>query len=604
VSGRYPPIADYALIGDCHTAALISRHGSIDWCCMPRFDSGSVFGRLLDWDKGGFCSIEPAGEIHSSTREYLEDTLVLATTFHLSGGVLRLIDCLTTRGADAEGPRHQILRVLEAERGRVEVRVRLRPRFDYGEVTPWIRHEGSQVYSAVGGDDALVMSGHPDLHETDDAEVCADVTLAAGERMRLSLEFARPEELDQGSLGGQTPEELDLRLEQTIDWWRRWFETVTVDGPGSDGVRRSAAVLKALSYTPTGAIVAAPTSSLPEVVGGARNWDYRYSWIRDSSFSVRALADLGCEQEAGSFRRFVLRTSAGSIDDLQVCYGVGGERRLTEERLALERYRESAPVRIGNSAHDQLQLDALGELVNLTWRWHLRGNSRDDDEWRFLLQLVDAAAERWQEPDAGIWEWPGDPRHFVHSKVLCWAALDRGLRLAEACMRKAPERRWRKARDDVRDAVESEGYDADRGVFVQAFGHSELDAALTLLPTVEFVDWGDERMVRTADAILDELEVDGLIRRYKTADGLGGREGAFLACSFWLAECLAHQQRLEQARELFDRAVATANGLGLFSEEYDTGAGEMLGNFPQGLTHLSHIATATALRENTPAADV
>jgi GH15 family glucan-1,4-alpha-glucosidase len=343
--------------------------------------------------------------------------------------------------------------------------------------------------------------------------------------------------------------------------------------------------------------VAAPTTSLPETVGGRRNWDYRYSWIRDSSFTVRAMADLGCESEADSFRRFMLRTAAGSVEDLQVCYGVQGQRRLTPMELDLEGYRGSRPVRVGNSAEHQLQLDVYGELLNLTWRWHLRGHSPGDDDWRFLVQLADAAAERWREPDAGIWEWPSGSRHFVHSKALCWAALDRGLRLAKECMRKAPEQRWRKVRNEIREAVESEGYDERRGVFVQEFGSEELDASLLLLPTAGFVDWGDERMVRTADAIREELDDDGLIRRYKTPDGIGGREGAFLPCSFWLAECLARQHRVEEARDVFDRALATANDLGLFSEEYDTRADELVGNFPQALTHLSHIAAACALLE-------
>ena len=594
---RYPPIADYGLIGDCHSAALVSRAGSIDWCCMPRFDSGSVFGRLLDWDRGGFCSIEPDGEVDSVFRDYLEDTLVLATTFHLSVGVLRLIDCFTMQSAERDDPHRQILRVLEVERGSVDVLFRIRPRFDYGDVTPWIRHEGRQVFSAMGGNEALVVSGDPDLHEGDEQEVCARATVTAGSRVRLSLQFTPPEELDRESPRAVEPEELDHRLDETIDWWRRWFDTVSVRGPRAAPVRRSAAVLKALSHTPTGAIVAAPTTSLPESMGGKRNWDYRYSWVRDSSFSVRAMADLGCEAEADSFRRFMLRTAAGSVEDLQVCYGVGGERRLDEQELELEGYRGSKPVRIGNSAESQLQLDVYGELIALTWRWHLRGHSPGDDDWRFILELIDAAVEHWREPDAGIWEWPGEKRHFVHSKALCWAAVDRGLRLARDCMRKAPEQRWRNARDEIREAVESKGYDKQRGVFVQAFGSDELDASLLLLPTAEFVDWDDERMVRTADAIREELSDDGLIRRYKTPDGIGDREGAFVPCSFWLAECLARQRRHDEAREVFDRAVAAANGLGLFSEEYDTRAGEMLGNFPQGLTHLSHIAAATALQD-------
>jgi GH15 family glucan-1,4-alpha-glucosidase len=415
--------------------------------------------------------------------------------------------------------------------------------------------------------------------------------------VRLSLQFARPEEVDRDQPQAPAPEELDARLDETVAWWRRWFTTLSVKGDGAEDVRRSAAVLKALSYTPTGAIVAAPTTSLPEVIGGKRNWDYRYSWIRDSSFTVRAIADLGCEAEADSFRRFILRTAAGSVHDLQVCYGVRGERRLQEMQLDMEGYRGSRPVRVGNSAEHQLQLDVYGEILNLTWRWHKRGHSPGDDDWRFMLELVDAAAERWQEPDQGIWEWSGEPRHFVHSKALCWAAVDRGLRLAKECMRKAPEQRWRRARDEIREAVENEGYDKERGVFVQVFGRDDLDAALLLLPVAGFVDWEDERMVRTTDAIREDLDDHGLIRRYDGPDGIGGREGAFIPCSFWLVECLVHQGRLEDAREVFDRALATANDLGLFSEEFDTRSDEAVGNFPQGLTHLSHIAAAQALRQ-------
>lgn len=600
-SDDYAPIADYGLIGDCFTAALVSREGSIDWCCMPRFDSGSVFGRLLDAECGGSCWIEPSGKILSLHREYIEDTLVLVTTFHLEGGVLRLTDCMEMRtDVDSVDPHRRILRVLEAERGSVDIRVRITPRFDYGDLKPWIRHEGRQVFSAVGGDEALVFSGDLELREGDDHEVFAEATIRPGERTRLSMWFTRPEELDEKPPQAADPHELDRVLEGTIKWWRSWSSGIGIEGVESSDALRSAGVLMALSHAPTGAIVAAPTTSLPETVGGERNFDYRFSWIRDASLTVRAMADLGFEAEADRFRRFMLRTAAGSVADLQVCYGVGGERRLGEQELELAGYRESKPVRVGNHATDQLQLDVYGELVNLTWRWHKRGNSPDDDEWRFIHDLVETVLERWEEPDAGIWEWPAKPKHFVHSKVLCWAAVDRGLRLAEECMRKAPERRWRKARDEIREAVESKGYDSKRGVFVQAFGEKALDASLLLLPTVEFVDYEDERMVRTADAIREELDDDGLIRRYDVSDGLGGREGAFLACSFWLAECYANQHRADDAREVFDRAVACANELGLYSEEWDTRAGEMVGNFPQGLTHLSHIAAVVALYENEP----
>jgi GH15 family glucan-1,4-alpha-glucosidase len=391
---------------------------------------------------------------------------------------------------------------------------------------------------------------------------------------------------------------IDRRLDDTIAAWRRWAETLSRKGPDAAGILRSALVLRALTYRPTGAIAAAATTSLPEVAGGERNWDYRLSWIRDSALAVRSLAELGCEDEADGFRRFVERSAAGNADDLQVMFGIAGEHRIGERQLdSLAGYLGARPVRVGNDASGQLQLDAYGHLVDQSWRWYGRGHEPDDDYWRFIVDLVEAAVARWREPDAGIWEWPGEPRHFVHSKVMCWAAVDRGLRLAEACMRKAPERRWRQAREEIRAAIEDHGYDRDRGVFVQAFGEKSLDAANLRLPGLEFVAYDDERMIRTADAIRDDLGSDGLIRRYAADDGLPGREGAFLACSFWLAEVLAHQGRVEEARAAFDRAIATANDLGLFSEEYDPEQGLMLGNFPQALSHLAHLEASIALTD-------
>jgi GH15 family glucan-1,4-alpha-glucosidase len=346
--------------------------------------------------------------------------------------------------------------------------------------------------------------------------------------------------------------------------------------------------------------VAAPSTSLPEVIGGERNWDYRYAWVRDASFSSRAFAELGCYEEADAFRAFVMRSAAGHAEDLQVFYGVAGERRLSADALEeLEGYRSSAPVNVGNDASTQRQLDVFGELINLTWRWHRRGHSPSDDDWRFLVSLIDRAAEQCSQPDYGLWEWPGEPDHFVHSKVLCWATLEWGIRLADDCMRRAPTRRWAQTRDELRKAIERRGYDRKRGVFVQAFDRTELDAALLLLPTVEFVAWDDERMVRTIAAIREELDAgDGLLYRYTRDDGLAGKEGAFLCCSFWLVECLARIGELDEARTVFDQTTARANDLGLFSEELDPRSGELLGNFPQGLTHLSHIDAAVALSES------
>jgi GH15 family glucan-1,4-alpha-glucosidase len=592
---RYPAIADYALISDSNSAALVSRAGSIDWCCIQRLDAGSCFGRLLDWEKGGFCSISPKGGARSSSRRYLEDTLVLETTFEAEGGEARLIDCFALP-ADPRYPNRQVLRVVEGVSGYVELEMEIAPRFDYGAVAPWLRQEGVGVYSIIGGNDGLLISGVTGLSPSDKHTLGATIGVHPGDRVRLSILSVPPERLDYDPPEAPAADEVDRRVDGTVERWREWASDLRFEGPYKSGVLRSALVTKALMNDLTGAVAAAPTTSLPEVPGGEMNWDYRYAWIRDSYFSVRSLAEVGFEDAADDFRRFIERSAAGSADSLQLMYGLGGERRLTEEKLGfLAGYRGAKPVRVGNAAAGQLQLDMYGELLELSWRWHRRGNSPDDDYWRFLLELVDAAAERWSEPDQGIWEMRGAPRHFVHSKVMCWATLDKGLRLADECMRKAPERRWKKVRAVIREAIESEGYDRVRGVFTQTFGSEDLDAALLLLPRVGFIDYSDERMLRTTDAIREDLADDGLLKRYRSEDA---QEGVFLACSFWLAECLAHQGRTEEATAVFDRTLATANDLDLYSEEYDTGAREMLGNFPQGLTHLSHISSAVALAEH------
>ncbi len=595
----YPPIADYALISDGRSMALVSRAASIDWCCMPRVDSGSCFGRLLDWERGGYCLIEPVDSDFSSFRSYLDETMVLSTTFACRGGEARVIDCFTMPEESQGAGAPQLLRVIEGIRGRVELRIVVAPCFDYGEVKPWLRYHGRKLYTAVGGSDCLLISSDLELERTSQDQLQGSLTISAESRVRLALAFQRPSEMNSRDLQPPSSQDLDGQLEGTIRGWREWASQIDLGGPYGPGAARSALVIKALTNPETGAVAAAATTSLPEAIAGTRNWDYRYSWIRDSSFSVRSLAEVGCYRAAGAFRRFIQESAAGSAGDLQIMYGVGGERRLTEIELPLDGYRGSRPVRIGNSAAKQRQLDAYGELVELSWRWHLRGHSPDDDYWRFLVELVETAVEAWREPDRGLWESRGEPKHYVHSKVMLWTAIDKGLRLAEDCMRTAPVERWRKARDRIRRVVERDGYDAKRNSFVQAFGSKNLDAALLLLPSVGFIDYHDRRMVGTVDAIRENLDAgDGLILRYRTEetdDGLAGREGSFLACTLWLAECLAQQGRLEEARKAFERVLSTSNDLGLFAEEFDTEKGEMLGNFPQALTHLSHISAALAL---------
>jgi GH15 family glucan-1,4-alpha-glucosidase len=591
VGEAQPPISSYGLIGDRRSVALVSAGGSIDWCCLPRFDSGALFARLLD-PEGGHCSIETERVLG---RRYLEQTLVLETWLAGDEGEARLLDFFVISG-DGEQP--CLVRIVEGVRGSLGLKAEVVPRFDYGAVSPWLREAGGEnAFAAIGGDDGLLIRADFELEVVDRHRLEGELTVAEGERRRLSLGYRRPVELEPlDRFERLDPQWIDTALEQTVEYWRGWFSRLSGDNPDLEGVAHSAAVLKALAYEPTGAIVAAPTTSLPEArdLGGSRNWDYRYSWVRDSAMAVRSLAELGGEEEADAFRRFVERSAAGHADDLQVLFGVGGERRLGEEELEhLSGYRGATPVRAGNAASNQFQLDAYGQVLDQSWSWHQRGNSPDDDYWRFLADLVDVACERWVEPDRGIWEWRGEPRHFVHSKALAFAAIDRGIRIAADTGRQVSER-WPEAREEVREAILSRGYDEQRGTFVQAFDCPDLDAALLRLPAVGFIEWADERMIGTADAVRRRLDLGGLLRRYDADDGLP-EEGAFLACSFWLATCLARQGRREDAREVFERTTATANDLGLYSEEYDPAREQMLGNFPQALTHLSHIEAALAL---------
>jgi GH15 family glucan-1,4-alpha-glucosidase len=596
VSDPYPPIADYALIGDCHGTALISRSGSIDWCCIPRFDSDSCFGRLLDWNRGGFCSIAPTSPF-SSTRRYLKDTLVLETTFETDDGILRVYDCFAMRAGGRQRPHRQILRIVECLRGRVELNITISIRFDFGELRPWLRQVDDATVVAVGSNDGLVMWSDAGLKSSNKHDISTTIEVGERERKRLSIQFDWPENLDRNSGRIPSPGVCDERLRQTIEWWKTWTSKAHITGDGRNDAIRSAIVLKALNYAPTGAIIAAPTTSLPETPGGERNWDYRYSWVRDSIFTVVSLSSLGFTAEADGFRRFIERSAAGSADDLQIMYRVDGSRRIAELTLkSLEGYRGARPVRIGNKAAHQVQLDVYGELLELAWLWQQRGHSPDEDYWRFLRELVGAAARRWTKPDHGFWEVRGKPQHFVHSKVMCWVALDHGIRLAEQLGLEAEVDDWKSTRANLAAEIETKGYDSHRGIYVRAFGASDLDAALLLLPRVGYIKYDDPRMVRTVDAIASELVEDGLVLRYRAEDGLRGKEGTFLACTFWLVECLARSGRKKEAQVFFDRAAATANDLGLFAEEFLVADGEMTGNFPQGLTHLSHISALAGLQ--------
>jgi GH15 family glucan-1,4-alpha-glucosidase len=587
-----PAIRDYALIGDCQGLALVSDSGAIDWCCVPRPDSGSCFGRLLDHEIGGTFRVSPTASSRVE-RRYIEDTLVLETTFHTDTGVIRLIDCMAL-GSESAGPR--LIRAVEGVEGRVSIDVLISPRLEYGALRPWIRSHDGGVFTAIGGPTGLVFSGSIDLRQVGPHDLMGQATLTKGDRHTLSMTYSAPDQIVEdppSDLLDQGWEE----VERTIAFWSAWAGSSDSQRQRSAAIR-SAVVLKALSYSPTGAFVAAATTSLPEAMGGVRNWDYRYSWVRDSAFAARALLQLGFRDEATRFRGFVERSAAGSADDLQPMYGVGGEIRLPEVELDfLDGYRGSRPVRVGNAAFPQRQLDLYGYLLDLAWRWQLHGVTPSQAYWEFLVTIVDAACERWTKPDRGIWEVRGEPQHFVHSKVMCWSAVDSGLRLADELGVVAPVGRWEETRAAMQHSIESRGYDESRGVFVRAYESGDLDTALLLLPWVGFVDFDDERMIRTTDEIQVTLGHRGLLRRYTADDGIDGDEGTFVACTFWLAECFARQGRLDKATESFDLGINTANDLGLFSEEYDPVGNEMLGNFPQAMSHFSHITALCAIEE-------
>ncbi|MBX3619091.1 MAG: glycoside hydrolase family 15 protein [Rhizobacter sp.] len=600
--GPYPPIEDYALLSDCDSLALAGRNGSIDWCCMPEMDSDSCFGRLLDWQRGGHCSIAPADLTQATSQRWYEPgSMVLATTFHTGQGQVLLHDFFALEGRPGHhSDSDHLVRIAECRQGEVGLRVEVAPRFDYGAIVPELREVVPGLYTAWGSNQGLLIRCDPPLRlDPKTSSLIGDLPLREGERVCLSIRFVRPEDLDAcAQSAAAEPWALDPEklLAQTIAWWSAWETADGVAVHADPQTRRSALVLKALCSERTGAMVAAATTSLPEAPGGSRNWDYRFSWIRDSVLAVSELYALGHVREADRFRAFIERSAAGHARQLQVMYGVDGRRRLTELQLDhLEGWRGARPVRIGNAAADQVQLDIYGNLLQLAWMWHDSAESIDRHYWDFLVRAVDATCERWQEPDHGIWEMRAEPRHFVHSKMMCWVALDRGLRLAQRHGAPAPLERWQRVRELIRHDIEERGYDSARGVYRQAYGETHPDASLLLLPKFGYLPHDDPRMARTVDWIAAELERDGLLLRYAHHDGLPEREGVFLPCTFWLAEALAGLGRRDEALRCYERAAACANELGLFSEECLREGRGMLGNFPQAFTHLSQLSARLAL---------
>jgi alpha,alpha-trehalase len=616
------PIADYALLSDRHSAALVSREGSIDWLCFPRFDSPSIFGRLLG-DEAGHWSIRAVAAT-GVTRRYLERTMVLETTFRTPTGTVAIADALAmgegNRGHElGQGAPHLLLRRATCLEGEVELSLECAPRPEYGLVRPLVDAVDGGV-TAFGGADVLVLSS-PVALAVGQSVVSGQLHLRRGETAGFALHHARRAETGTARVWSQS--EISARFEHTVSAWESWSELhQAYVGPWQDLVHHSGRVLQALSFAPTGAICAAATTSLPEAVGGTRNWDYRYAWARDASFTIEALWVAACPDEANEFFDYMATSAAGSLDrggDLQIMFGIGGERDLSERELPhLEGWRHSVPVRVGNGAWKQRQLDVYGELLSAVYRLsdHLFdttsrrvGPLADPERWgappnlaattlRFFVELADAAARRWQEKDQGIWEVRGEPRHFLYSKLMCWVALDRALSLAERLDASDRVEGWRQARDQIREAILTRGWSNQANAFTQSFGSDELDASSLMLPLVGFLPADDPRVVATINATEERLTDDrGLVYRYRSGDGLEGEEGTFLLCTFWLAQALARAGQPARARTVFGRAAAFVNDVGLLAEEIEPVSGELLGNFPQAFSHIGLVNAAWAISE-------
>jgi GH15 family glucan-1,4-alpha-glucosidase len=582
------PIADYALIGDGRTAALVGRDGSIDWLCVPRFDAPACFAALLGGPEHGRWQIAPAAAaVKRTQRRYRAHTLVLETDFETAdGSAVRLVDCMPLAN-----DRCDIVRNVECLRGEVTLRMELVIRFDYGHIVPWVRKTNGHVL-ATAGPDTLELSASVPTHG-ERMKTVASFTLRQGERAFFVLNYRASHQAAPPALDAQAA------LQATERAWAEWSARSCYEGRWPDAVMRSLITLKALIYEPTGGIVAAPTTSLPEQFGGVRNWDYRFCWLRDATFTLNTLLLAGYTDEALAWCSWLLRAVAGSAKDLQMLYGVDGHRRLPEIELGwLPGYDGAAPVRVGNAATEQFQLDVYGEVMDMLHLARSVGLHLQPHVWQIQKALVDFVASHWHEPDEGIWEVRGPRQHFTHSKVMAWVAVDRAVKAVERFGLKGPVDEWRRLRDEIHAQACTSGYDAQRGCFVQHYGSTDLDASLLLIPLVGFLPPDDARVRATIDAIRRELVVDGLVMRYPTVhgvDGLPPGEGTFLPCTFWLADSLAITGRLAAADEVFERLASACNDVGLFSEEYDPRTRRMMGNFPQALTHMALVNTARLL---------
>jgi GH15 family glucan-1,4-alpha-glucosidase len=581
-------IEDHGLIGDLHTAALVDRDGTIDWMCLPRFDSAACFAALLGNESNGLWRLAPVGAGQADRRRYRGDTLILEHEWDTPEGSVRIIDFMPPSAG-----MHDVVRIVEGLSGRVAVHSELRLRFDYGRSVPWMHRADGQVVGTAGPDAVSLSTDVPTYGRA--LTTHADASVTAGETVSFVLNW------HPSHLPSPKPADPASALAETELFWSDWVSRYTHAGPYSAAVLRSLITLKALTYAPTGGIVAAPTTSLPEEIGGVRNWDYRYCWLRDSAFTLDAFVRSGYVEEARAWRDWLLRAIGGTPDDLQIMYGVAGERRLPEYHLPwLAGYENSTPVRIGNAAADQLQIDVYGEIMDTLSRARQHGLALERHAWALQEHLVNHLERRWTEPDEGIWEIRGKRRHFVHSKVMAWVAADRAVRTVEQTGTGQLDR-WRALRATIQADVLAHGFDADRNTFTQSYGHPALDASLLQIPIVGFLPPDDPRVIGTVEAIADQLTTPtGLVLRYRTeenVDGLPGDEGAFLACSFWLVEALYLIGQTDRARELFEHLLSLRNDLGLLAEEYDPRISRMVGNFPQALSHIPLITAAYLLSE-------